>query len=299
MKTSRSHGGATPRVAQQAPLPIRILFAIAGALFPARTAGLVFQRMLRPGARRYWRESETLVGARRVQIPHGDSWVNAYLWGDGGPLAILLHGWESGSGDMDAFVAPLRLRGFRVLALDAPAHGESPGKQTDVHDMAEALAAALRDYGPAHSIIAHSLGAAAAAVCVDRHKDLPQRLVLLAPGGELVEELQRVAMALGLPQRALLALREHARRHYRQPLERCSTWRALTGSPVPTLVVHDRSDAVVAFADGERVARQPIDGRLLATRGLGHRRLLRDLDVIEHVVGFCAGHPAWQTAAGG
>jgi hypothetical protein len=57
-----------------------------------------------------------------------------------------------------------------------------------------------------------------------------------------------------------------------------------------TLVVHDEGDDEVPFGDGERVAARIRGGRLHTTRGLGHRKILRDESVIAVVTQFLTGH---------
>jgi pimeloyl-ACP methyl ester carboxylesterase len=57
----------------------------------------------------------------------------------------------------------------------------------------------------------------------------------------------------------------------------------------PLLVIHDRSDREVPYADGMRHARAWPRGRMLETVGLGHRRLLADTTVIDAVADFLAG----------
>jgi hypothetical protein len=57
------------------------------------------------------------------------------------------------------------------------------------------------------------------------------------------------------------------------------------------LVIHDRRDREVAFEDGERVAQSVARAELIATEGLGHRRILTSPRVIESAVRFVAGDP--------
>ena len=57
---------------------------------------------------------------------------------------------------------------------------------------------------------------------------------------------------------------------------------------VPTLVVHDRADRINAFADGEAFAQSIQGAQLLATEGLGHRRVLKDAGVLARIASFAA-----------
>ena len=61
------------------------------------------------------------------------------------------------------------------------------------------------------------------------------------------------------------------------------------GENIPALVVHDRDDREVPYDSAERILRTWPGATLLATEGLGHRRVLRDASVIRHVVAFAAG----------
>ena len=45
---------------------------------------------------------------------------------------------------------------------------------------------------------------------------------------------------------------------------------------VPTLVVHDRGDSINRFADGQAYAHAIRGAQLVATEGLGHRKILKD-----------------------
>ena len=55
----------------------------------------------------------------------------------------------------------------------------------------------------------------------------------------------------------------------------------------PILVVHDRGDVAVPFADGARIA-GATRAQLLATHGLGHAGVLRDPAVGRQVAAFLA-----------
>ena len=106
------------------------------------------------------------------------------VWGTG-PTVYLVHGWAGQRGQLTPFVAPLVARGYRVVAFDAPSHGESgPGafgpRSSSIVEFANALTRVVAEHGPAQAIVAHSMGATAAAVALcDGLR--ARRLVMLAP----------------------------------------------------------------------------------------------------------------------
>ena len=55
---------------------------------------------------------------------------------------------------------------------------------------------------------------------------------------------------------------------------------------IPGLIVHCRDDYEVAFHQGERIHDSWPGATLLATEGLGHRRILKDPEVITATVSF-------------
>ena len=60
------------------------------------------------------------------------------------PPVLLLHGWDGRAAQMISFVEPLVDAGYAVLAVDAPAHGASAGRQTNMLEWSLALRAIAR-----------------------------------------------------------------------------------------------------------------------------------------------------------
>lgn len=282
--------GAVPvsrRAQRSLPLALRAVFCIGGWLLPELVARWVFGRMLRPSRRRRGVGAERSAQALDVEW-RGQS-LRAYRWGAHGPLAVLVHGWEGSSSDLFAVAESLYQRGWQVLALDLPAHGRSAGLRTDVHEMAAGLSALLEQFGPADVVIAHSLGAAVAAHSLRLRPGQITRLVLLAPGGDLEQELAQISGMLGLPARCRDALHRRAAAHYGCELSDCSTVAALQAAqPAPELLLlHDRHDRVVPFFQSLQL-QKALNCELIASTGLGHRRILEDAETIARVARFCA-----------
>ena len=229
-------------------------------------------------------ERRVLDRAETLSLRAGGE-LAGYAWGSG-PSVCLAHGWGGHAGQLGAFVEPLVARGFRVLAVDMPAHGGSPGERTNLFEFARTLEAVRELFGPLHATIGHSLGAAATVLCAARGTELG-RLVLVAATARLRDEAVKFARRVGLAEQALLARMEE--------LHGATIWADTTlvglapraaerGARV--LVVHDELDREVDFADGAELARVWPGAELYATSGLGHVALLRSGGVVERVVGF-------------
>ena len=130
-----------------------------------------------------------------------------------GPPVVLLHGWGSHAARFADFVAPLRAAGYAVIGIDAPAHGSSPGRFSDLPRFRDSLAEVLRAHEPIHAVIGHSLGGGAVltvlAETADHH---PKKVCLFGVPSDMDYILESFAMMLGLKSPALANLRARFRR---------------------------------------------------------------------------------------
>ena len=55
---------------------------------------------------------------------------------------------------------------------------------------------------------------------------------------------------------------------------------------IPAMIVHDRGDREVAYSEGECLAATWQGVTFITTEGLGHRRILRDPEVVGQAVAF-------------
>jgi serine aminopeptidase S33 family len=236
----------------------------------------------------------TLAGpGERATVRMGRTRIVTESWGDG-PVVYLLHGWGGYRGQLGAFVGPLTGAGFRVVAVDAPGHGESgPGRYGPGRGMLPEFSAALRSavgyYGPGCGVIAHSMGASATAVAALDGLDV-QRLVLIAPVTDPVTAIGIWTRMAGVGARIRDRMPRRIERRARISLgEFDVVARAAECEDLPSaLVIHDAADKEVPFGLGARVAGAWPDARFQGTHGLGHRRILRDPEVIHSAVAFLA-----------
>lgn len=209
--------------------------------------------------------------------------VAAWRWGHG-PAVLLVHGWEGRGAQLGAFVAPLVEAGLSVVAFDAPAHGDSPGTQLYLTDLADAVVAAVEAIGPVHAIIAHSFGAAAVLLAHARGGVDVARNIMIAPNAVVDDAVERFARVVALDERDRHTLEDQLAVQSGITVESLRLDRLVGERRGALTVIHDRGDREVPFEDGERLAQLWPDAHLVPTEGLGHRRILRDPGVVRAVV---------------
>ena len=210
-------------------------------------------------------------------------------WGDG-PSVYLVHGWGGCRAHLAVFVKPLVAQGYRVIAFDLPSHNESdsgalaPGRTTVV-ECAEALGAVVAAHGPAHAVVAHSLGAKAAALAAARGAAI-DRMVFLAPMGDFGPYLDLFAERHGFGPRIRAGLHRRLDRRLGTPLVTTDICRIADNlkDPQPLLLIHDPDDPDSPHETSERIAEVWPGATLFTTRGLGrlaHYRILRHRPAID------------------
>jgi pimeloyl-ACP methyl ester carboxylesterase len=230
---------------------------------------------------------------RLIQVSVGGHRVAAETWGEGPPV-LLLHGWAGNRGQFGAFVPALVARGYRVVAIDAPSHGDSaPGafgpRSSSIPEFAEALQAVASQTGPVHAIVAHSLGCSAAAVSLCDGLSA-RRVVMISPMANPVTYVRQLGAVLGFGERTHRRLVVRVERRVGAPMRHFDIPELGRAIAMPkTLIVHDRDDVATTVADGEAIAAAWTGSRLHLTSGLGHRRILSDPGVVGEIVDFIAG----------
>lgn len=259
---------------------IQTLGRILGSLLPNLAARIARRLSTRPAAAP---ARAVPPGAEPVTFRFG---LAGLRWGDHGPRILALHGWEGRASQFRGLGERLAARGYQLIALDAPAHGRSPGREANPVVFADAAVEAASELGPLHAVIGHSMGGAAVLLAQTRGLRAGRSVAIAAPAG-LTDVLRRLARTFGLPLRASRAFFAQMERHAGEPaatIDVASLGAQLRG---PLLLVHDRDDAVVPFCDGERIA-AATGGELVATHGLGHRDVLREAHVLDRITLFLA-----------
>lgn len=286
------------------PAPIRGFFRLLSRISPSlagRLARFLFLRTRRHKVPR--RELAVRESAERFELATEHGRAVAWVWGrtqhadTGVPTVYMLHGWEGRASQLGSFVEPLRAAGFRVIAVDAPGHGEAPGRSSSIVALGAALIAAVERWGAGDElgagVISHSAGAISTTWALSREmpaQDMPSRglpvhrAFFVAPGADILSYTRQVGDLLGLSSAATAELVRSIERKVGVGLAELDALRRAPEMSVPLHVVTDRQDRETPLPAVEKLVRAWPGATLRVTEGLGHRRILRDPEVVEEAV---------------
>lgn len=205
-----------------------------------------------------------------------------------GPTVLLVHGWSDHAGSFRPLVDAFTGAGWRVVAVDLPGHGDTPGFRTDLPMQAAVVGELMAREEPS-VVVAHSLGAAATALALRDDPSGVRRVVLLAPAVRLGSAVRRFLEEVRLPGGVEAGLRHRIERRFGPDIwSDTATDRNLAASGLSGLVIHDVADRRAPIEEARALAAAWTGGELHTTHGLGHRRLLADPAVVARVVAAAA-----------
>jgi pimeloyl-ACP methyl ester carboxylesterase len=243
-----------------------------------------------------------LQAADRVVVEAPDGRVQAYRWRTEKPsvrgTVLLVHGWTAESIVMGLFVSPLRDQGFDVVALDLPAHGRSSGRMLNMPLGARAILAVADKLGPFAGVITHSFGGAVAALAVEggspiyRKMDV-DKLVLIASPHSISKQARDFGNGFAFSEQLQSRLGGEVTKAAGRPISAINIGDMLGEVGKPVLVIHDRDDERVPFAEAEAlVAGARGHATLLETTGHGHERIVVTSKVVRAAVRFIVSESA-------
>ncbi|OAI41789.1 hypothetical protein AYO41_01520 [Verrucomicrobia bacterium SCGC AG-212-E04] len=230
------------------------------------------------------REAALLASATRDTIDGG---VARQSWGEpNAPTTLLVHGWEGRGAQLGAFVAPLMSAGRRVVMFDGPAHGDSPGQQTNIVEFARAIAGVTAPAAQPDSVIAHSFGGPATAFAIAREGLRPKRLVLMSGPDSLEGVLRRFRDFLGISPEAFELFRAGVRSIGGITDDDFRISDVLRELGAPTLVIHAPEDEEVPIAEAEAMVANCPNAILLRADGCNHRKVLYAPEIVAAATDF-------------
>lgn len=271
----------------------RSVVATASALSPALGGRAALAMFFRTRPRMAVRPDDrpTHDRARRDTVRVRDLDLVTYEWGRGDDTVLLAHGWHGRASQFATLVRDLAFEGLHVVAFDAPGHGDSPGRRTDVRDWVAAIEQLQRRHGRFRTVVGHSFGALAALTAV-RLGTVSGSVATISGAGTPTAFVDEFAKTMRLD----AATRRHFDRGFLRRIgeDEASLARRYDAiaHPLPAgarlLAVHDDGDRQVPASWSARlVAAHGDRAQLLRTRGFGHTRVLTADPVLDALLALC------------
>lgn len=282
----------------------RLIFKYLGAILPGligRWAYHIWFQTHRsatiPKREKNWRRSASLVEAVRVRcesIEMNPLPVMTYYWENANkraPLIMLVHGWTGRGSQMGALAQALQKSGFRVLAFDNHAHDNTPGKSSTIFKQSEVQRALAEKFSSVNSsiygIVAHSFGGMVTAYSLSQGMEA-QKVICLSPPARFDFLLERFTRSLRMDDKVRDYILARFKSEYGEDLQQrvSATTTSQQLGHIPALIIHDKDDIDVPISESELLHQAWPNSVLKKTKGLGHRRILYNPQVIEEVVSF-------------
>ncbi|MBF4470376.1 alpha/beta fold hydrolase [Flavobacterium sp. HJJ] len=213
---------------------------------------------------------EILQGTIKEKFQHDENYFQTYTWEGNDTKILLVHGWESNSARWEKTLPYLQKSGSTIIAIDAPAHGQSSGKEFNVPRYVEFINKAVKKYSPS-IIIGHSIGGSACVYHQYLHPETSiKKMVILGAPSDLKTLITNYIEMLSLNRKMFALLEKRYLENFNFRLEDFSGETFAKHIQIDGIIAHDTTDTVVAFSEGQKIASGWKKGKFITTKDLGH-----------------------------
>jgi pimeloyl-ACP methyl ester carboxylesterase len=269
-------------LAKSIGLYINILSYVA----PKKAFTLAYKLFSNPRAGKLKAEDlpQILQTAHKETIQENEHSIQTYLWKGNDTVILLAHGWESNTARWEKLLNHLLQTGNTIVALDAPAHGLSSGKEFNVPIYASFIHSIVKKHHPKY-IIGHSMGGIAAIYYQHLYPNHPlEKMVLLGAPSDFSIILDNYLNLLSLNNKIKNAFHDYISERFQITISEFSGKKFIQNSKLQGFIAHDLHDKIVLYAEAEKLASSWNQVTFVSTTGLGHS--LHDADLNQKIVAF-------------
>lgn len=230
-------------------------------------------------------EMDTNSIQQLIPVPSINKSIMVYQYGKSDKKVLLVHGWSGRGTQLFKIADALLKEGYATVSFDAPAHGKSPGNSSIMLEFIASIFELEKQYGPFEVAIGHSLGGMAV-LNAAKSGFKTDKIIVIGSGDIVHDIIDDFIKKLQLKPVISLKLRAHFENKYNEAMDNYSAFKAAEVIEKPILVVHDENDYEVPVKAGINIHQHVKNGELMITKGLGHRKILGDANVINKIIEF-------------
>ncbi|TGL44354.1 alpha/beta hydrolase [Leptospira perdikensis] len=231
------------------------------------------------------KEMDVLALAEQKEFQENEHRIQYFHWKGEGKTILLIHGWNGNTGNFARIVPALLEEGYNVFGIDLPGHGYSTGRYSNIVLSAKMVRRLVQEIGNPDIIITHSFGGAVATVAQELGVSA-NKLVYIAPPLRLEILRKTFSEYFRLTEEEQESMRILLERKVKQPLSSLDLGAAGPKFSNSLLVIHDEDDLEIPFSMGLAVSKAWKKSKLVQTKGLGHKMILRTESVKEEILNF-------------
>ncbi len=196
--------------------------------------------------------------------------LQTYTWQGSKETILLLHGWESNAYRWKNLIEFLKKEDFSIIAIDAPAHGNSTGKLLNVPLYTSCTEKLIELYQPNY-IIGHSMGGMTGMYNQYKNPNNSiEKIVSLGSPSELSEIIDYYQYLLKFNDTVKQSLDSYFKMQFNFNIKDFSISNFAKNITAEGLLIHDEFDAIAPYSAAERIHKNWNNSTLLTTQGLGH-----------------------------
>jgi esterase/lipase len=219
------------------------------------------------------------------RITHNKKSIQLYEWGNSEKAVLVVHGWQGRATQLAHLVPRLLQGGYKVVGFDAPGHGKSSGFQTNIIEFTELIIKMKKLYPEIQAIIGHSIGANACVYAISKGLNI-NKCILIAPPISINWILKSYCTRVGLGAKVEKLMSEFIEKKFNIVLNSFSIIQLLKTVKCNGLIVHCVDDRDVPLDSSIKIHQYWKQSKMMSTKGLGHRRILKNKKVANTIYKF-------------
>ncbi len=220
-----------------------------------------------------------------VFIPVIKKEVMIYRYGYSKKKVLLVHGWSGRGTQLYNLADKLLENGYMTISFDAPAHGMSSGKTTMMSEFIAISNFLEEKFGSFEIAIGHSLGGMSVLNSIKQGFSI-KKAIIIGSGDIITDILKEFVQKLELKEKLVPKIKYRFFKKYGNNIDDYSASIAAKDVKIATLVIHDTEDNEVPVSCAYNIRQNLEQGEILITNGLGHRCILKDNTVTDHIIDF-------------
>ena len=270
---------------------IKIYFKIISFFSPNLAVKQAIYLFQKPNGRAYKpNEIDFYNKAKHFKVSYKEEDLDAYEIGsENKKIILLVHGWGSNLGRLSEIAFKLEAKGYRVVGINFPAHGNSKLKQTNMIFCKEALKNLIKQLNITEpfSVVTHSFGSGVSAFTLADLGLKVNKLVFLTSANKIADIFLDFKKMIGLNDTVYSLVVKEMEEIAQISLHDFNVQDVLKKVDYEKiLVIHDKFDNMLPYKNATELAENVRNLELMTIENKGHSGMLFDNEVIEKVVDF-------------